>query len=196
MIERWRLVGASTAAIAAMALAIVWWTGGDVDGMRLIVRLTARTSLVLFCLAFSASALHRLAPNPWTQWQRRNRRYLGLAFAGSHGVHALAIAGYAYVDPAMFMQYMNPVMYVFGSIGYAFIVAMAATSFDRTAAALGPRAWSILHTAGAYYLWVSFLNGFGMRAVKDPAYWPLVAVLLVAMAVRLYAAIGYSRTRS
>jgi hypothetical protein len=43
---------------------------------------------------------------------------------------------------------------------------------------------------------VSFLNGFGMRAVKDPAYWPLVAVLLVAMAVRLYAAIGYSRTRS
>ena len=186
--EGWRLVWLATAAIAAASLGVVWWTGADVDGVRLVVRLTARTSAVLFCLAFSASALYRLAPGVRTGWLRRNRRYLGLSFAGSHGLHALAIAGYAYLDPVMFNAYMNPVMYVFGGLGYAFILAMAATSFDRTAAALGPRAWSILHTFGAYYIWVTFLNGFGMRAMTDPAYWPMVALVLAAMAVRLTSA--------
>ena len=34
-------------------------------------------------------------------------------------------------------------------IGYAFIIAMAATSFDRSAAAIGPRAWRILQYFGA-----------------------------------------------
>jgi methionine sulfoxide reductase heme-binding subunit len=186
--EGWGLVWLATAAIAAASLGVVWWTSADVEGVRLVVRLTARTSAVLFCLAFSASALHSLAPGVWTAWLRRNRRYLGLAFAGSHGLHAVAIAGYAYTDPVMLSAYMNPFMYIFGGLGYAFILAMAATSFDRTAAALGPRAWRILHTVGAYYIWGTFLNGFGMRAMADAGYWPLVALVLAAMAARLAAA--------
>lgn len=190
MLDGWRLVGASTAAIAAACLGIAWWTGGDVDGIRLIVRLTARTSAVLFCLAFSAAALYALAPGPWTAWLRRNRRYLGLSFAGSHALHALAIAAYACTDPAMFRAYMNLFMYVFGGIGYTFILAMAATSFDRMAAAIGPRAWRILHTVGAWYIWLSFLNGFGMRATADATYWPLVVLLLATMAVRLTSAVA------
>jgi DMSO/TMAO reductase YedYZ heme-binding membrane subunit len=185
MLEGWRLVGASTAAIAAVCLTIAWWTDGGVDGIRLIVRLTARTSAVLFCLAFSAAALHALVSAPWTAWMRRNRRYLGLSFAGSHVLHALAIAAYAYTDPAMFRAYMTPFMYAFGAFGYTVILAMAATSFDRTAAMIGPRAWRLLHTVGANYLWLAFLNGFGMRATVDPTYWPLVAMLLAAMGLRL-----------
>jgi sulfoxide reductase heme-binding subunit YedZ len=188
MLDGWRLVGVLIAAIAAICLSIAWWTGGDVDGVRFIVRLTARTSALLFCLAFSAAALHALAPGPWTAWQRRNRRYLGLSFAGSHALHALAIGSYAWIDPVMFNAYMTPFMYLFGGLGYAFILGMAGTSFDRTAAMVGPRAWRILHTAGAYYIWLAFLNGFGMRAMADPSYWPLVALLLAAMAVRLTSA--------
>jgi sulfoxide reductase heme-binding subunit YedZ len=188
-----RLVGASTALIAAACLGVAWWTAGDVDGVRLSVRLTARTSAALFCLAFSAAALYALAPSPWTAWQRRNRRYLGLSFAASHALHALAIAAYAYTDPVMFKAYMTAFMYVFGGIGYAFILAMTATSFDRTAAMIGPRAWRILHTVGAWYIWISFLNAFGMRAMADPSYWPLVTLVLAAMVVRLTSAIAARR---
>ena len=87
-------------------------------------------------------------------------------------------------------------MYVFGGLGYAFVAAMAATSFDWTAAALGPRAWRILHTAASYYIWLIFLNGFGLRAMSDPAYWPMLAIVLAAMGVRLYAAAaGYAHGR-
>ena len=72
----------------------------EVEGVRMVIRFTARTSLLLFCLAFSAAALARLWPNAWTRWQRRNRRYLGVTFAASHAIHAVAIAAFAVMDPA------------------------------------------------------------------------------------------------
>ncbi len=62
--------------------------GFEVDGVRMVIRFTARTSLVLFCLAFSAAALARLWPNASTRWLRRNRRYLGVSFAASHAIHS------------------------------------------------------------------------------------------------------------
>jgi hypothetical protein len=66
----------------------------------MVIRFTARTSLLFFCMAFSAAALARLWPNAWTHWQRRNRRALGVTFAASHGIHAVAIGAFAVMDPA------------------------------------------------------------------------------------------------
>ena len=117
--------------------------------MRMVIRFTARTSLVLFCLAFSAAALARLWPNAWTRWLRRNRRYLGVSFAASHAIHAVAIAAFAVMDPAGYAAATSITSYIFGGIGYAFIIAMTATSFDRTAAASAhaPGAGCILSAA-------------------------------------------------
>jgi methionine sulfoxide reductase heme-binding subunit len=68
---------------------------------------------------------------------------------------------------------------------------MTATSFDATAAALGPRAWRALHLAGGYYLLLQFTVSFGKRVPEMPLYAlfliPLVAVFvarMVAMAAR------------
>jgi methionine sulfoxide reductase heme-binding subunit len=82
----------------------------------------------------------------------RNRRYLGVSFAVSHGFHLLAIVILAVGTAATFHR----TTVVGGGIGFAFIVAMTATSFDRTATWLGPRYWKRLHTAGGYYLWLVF----------------------------------------
>jgi methionine sulfoxide reductase heme-binding subunit len=103
-----------------------------------VIRFTARASLLLFCLAFSAGALARLRPNAWTRWQRRNRRYLGVSFAASHAIHAVAIVCFALVSPPLFRENTSIASFIFGGIGYTAIIAMTATSFDRTAAALGP----------------------------------------------------------
>src|ERR1700693_392228 len=155
--EGWRLF----AALALTLIVLSIWVAGmrqfEVDGVRMVIRFTARTSLLLFCLAFSAAALAKLWPNAWTRWQRRNRRYLGVTFAASHGIHAVAIACFAAMAPADYMAATSAASSIFGGIGYAFIVAMAATSFDRTAEAIGPRAWKILHLAGGYYLWFQFM---------------------------------------
>src|SRR5580700_4973104 len=126
--EGWRLFAILMLTLAALSLWIADMRAFEADGVRMVIRFTARTSLLFFCLAFSAGALARLWPNAWTLWQRRNRRYLGVTFAGSHALHAIAIAAFAAVDPAGFMAATSAASYVFGGIGYAFIIAMTATS--------------------------------------------------------------------
>ena len=157
----------------------------EVDGVRMVIRFTARTSLLFFCLAFSAAALAWLWPNGWTKWLRRNRRYLGVTFAASHALHGIAILGFAVMDPTGYAAATSAASYIFGGIGYAFIIAMTATSFDRTAQALGPRAWRVLHLVGGYYLLFQFMISFGKRIPDMPLYAlfliPLVTVFVLRM---------------
>jgi DMSO/TMAO reductase YedYZ heme-binding membrane subunit len=181
--------------LLGLSIWIAGMRGFEVDGVRMVIRFTARTSLVLFCLAFSAAALARMWPNTSTRWLRRNRRYLGVSFAASHAIHAVAIAAFAVMDPAGYAAATSIASYIFGGIGYAFIIAMTATSFDRTAAALGARAWRRLHLIGGYYLLFQFTVSFGKRIPDMPLYAlfliPLVAVFalrMIAMAPRPQAA--------
>ncbi|MBR0833561.1 hypothetical protein JQ612_10180 [Bradyrhizobium manausense] len=185
--EGWRLLAALALSLIALSLWIASMRQFEVEGVRMVIRFTARSSLLLFCLAFSAAALARLWPNAWTRWQRRNRRYLGLSFAVSHAIHAVAIVAFARMDPAGFMQATSPASYIFGGIGYAAIVAMSATSFDRTAALVGPRAWRTLHLVGGYYLWFQFMVSFGKRVPAMPLYAAFLIPLLAVMILRMIA---------
>jgi methionine sulfoxide reductase heme-binding subunit len=185
LLEGWRLTCSLSFSVAAIALAVLWWNRFGVEGMRSAIRSTARTSLVFFCLAFGASALFRRWPADWSAWVRRNRRHLGLSFAASHALHALAIAGFALLDPVQFRLAVTPASFVFGGVAYAFVLALTATSFDRSAAWLGPRAWKILHSVGAHYVWFIFLVSVVKRALAVPAYWLPAALLLGVMALRV-----------
>jgi sulfoxide reductase heme-binding subunit YedZ len=98
--------------------------------------------------------------------------------------------------PPLFKQATSPASFIFGGIGYGFITAMAATSFDRTARAVGPHAWRILHTAGVYYLWVQFMISFGMRVPAMPNYIWFLVPLLAVMALRIIAALQARRIRA
>jgi DMSO/TMAO reductase YedYZ heme-binding membrane subunit len=183
--EGWRLLAVLALVLAALCVWIAGMRGFEVEGVRMVIRFTARTSLMLFCLAFSAAALARLWPNAWTRWQRRNRRYLGVTFAASHGMHLIAIVCFAVMDPVGYAAATSPASYVFGGLGYAFIIAMTATSFDRTASAMGVRAWRLLHLIGGYYLLFQFTVSFGKRVPDMPLYAlfliPLVLVFVLRM---------------
>jgi sulfoxide reductase heme-binding subunit YedZ len=194
--EGWRLFAVLTLVLAGLSIWIAGMRQFEVDGVRMVIRFTARTSLLFFCLAFSAAALARLWPNAWTRWQRRNRRTLGVTFAASHGIHAIAIACFATMDPAGFAAATSAVSYIFGGIGYAFIIAMAATSFDRSAAAIGPRAWRMLHLTGGYYLWFQFMVSFGKRIPDMPLYALFLLPLLAVMALRLVSMATARSTRT
>ena len=188
--EGFRLLALLTIVLAGLCIWIAGMRQFEVEGVRMVIRFTARTSLLFFCLAFSAAALARLAPNAFTRWQLRNRRYLGLAFAASHALHAAAIFAFAKMDPAGFAMATNLASYVFGGIGYAIIIAMAATSFDRTAAAIGPRAWQLLHRVGGYYLLLQFTVSFGKRIPAMPLYSLFLIPLFAVLALRLIAMTG------
>jgi DMSO/TMAO reductase YedYZ heme-binding membrane subunit len=192
--DGWRLFTLLSLTLLGLSIWIASMRGFEVDGVRMVIRFTARTSLVLFCLAFSAAALALMWPNAWTRWLRRNRRYLGVSFAASHAIHLVAIAAFAALDPEGYTATTSIASYIFGGIGYAFIAAMTITSFDRAAAALGARAWRGLHLIGGYYLLFQFMVSFGKRIPDMPLYAlfliPLVAVFalrMIAMAPRAQA---------
>jgi sulfoxide reductase heme-binding subunit YedZ len=183
--EGWRLFAVLGLTLVALCVWIAGMRQFEVDGVRLVIRFTARTSLLFFCLAFGAAALARLWANAWTRWQRRNRRYLGVTFAASHGIHAVAIACFAAMDPLGYAGATSAASYIFGGVGYAFIAAMAATSFDRTAQAIGPRAWRLLHLIGGYYLLFQFAVSFGKRIPEMPLYALFLIPLLAVFALRM-----------
>jgi methionine sulfoxide reductase heme-binding subunit len=194
--EGWRLFGLLTLILVALCIGIAGSRQFDTDGIRMMIRFTARTSLLFFCLAFSAAAIARLWPNAWTLWLRRNRRYLGVTFAASHALHAIAIAAFAAVDPIGFAKATSLASYVFGGVGYAFIIAMTATSFDRTAAWLGPRAWRALHLVGGYYLLLQFSVSFGKRIPDMPLYALFLIPLALVFALRMIAMAPRERPRT
>jgi sulfoxide reductase heme-binding subunit YedZ len=183
----WRLVGLLSLLLVAMTLGLAASEGWTVDGIRLAIRATARTSLVLFALAFTASALAELVPSEATRWQRRNRRYLGVSFAVSHFIHLGAIIALAMLDRGLFWKLTNVMTIVLAGTAYLFIAAMTATSFDRTAAWLGPRKWRLLHLIGGWYIWISFAIAVGKRVPIDSFYWPMAVLVIAIAAVRLVA---------
>ncbi|MBK9433487.1 MAG: hypothetical protein IPN50_14185 [Sphingomonadales bacterium] len=181
----WRMTAWISVALLAAAL-VQFAAVGGVEGIRAAIRLTARTSFVLFITAFTASSLAQTFPSPTTQWLRINRRYLGFAFAFSHLVHLIFIILFVRLDPSNFWIGRTPTSLIPASITYVFIFAMAATSFNRTAKAIGGTAWKWLHWLGSYAIFISFAAAFGGRAAKSGFYIPILVLLTAALLLRVF----------
>lgn len=187
---------------------LVWWFGAlvlglmalaclqalpGVEGVRLLIRATARTSLLFFLLAYTAQAAVRTWPGAWSRWQRTHRRQWGWLFVASHTVHAAGILALALMAPDLFNTLAPLGNRISGSLAYAFIWAMGLTSFDRSARWLGPTWWARLHTWGLHYIWLSFLVANGKRIAAQPLYAVPTLLLLVALCWRLWAGRQASR---
>lgn len=191
VLRGWPLVGWSALGIGTMATVLLGAAGAGEPGLRLVIRATARTSVAFFTLAFVASALHRRWPAPATRWLLDNRRYLGVSFGVSHLVHLLAILQLTGWSVRGFFAAAGLVTGVLGGLGYGVLAAMVATSFDCSAAWLGPGRWRRLHGFGVWYLWGIFLVTFAPRAGASPGvYLPVTVGLLTAAALRLAARRG------
>ncbi len=190
----WSIVGWCALVLVALMAGILGVEGVDETGLRAAVRTSAQTSFVLFTSAFSASALCTTWPRPWTRWMLRNRRSLGVSFAVSHFLHLIAISALAVTLGDQFK--LDPPTLVGGGLAYMFIAAMTATSFDRTAAWLGPRAWRRLHTTGGYYVWFIFFISYAPRAaITSLWYAPVVCSLLAVIALRVFVQLRGRRRR-
>lgn len=181
----WSLVLWAALLLSLMIALLLATQGIAEEGLRVVIRATARTSFTLFILVFSAAALRRFWPNSVTQWLRGNRRYLGVSFAVSQAIHLLAIAQLSHVTAGAALEEIPWFRLLGGSIAYFFTAAMAATSFDRTAAWLGPRAWRWFHTSGMYVNWAIFMFSYAKRFFVAAYYPPFVLILVIAMLLRL-----------
>jgi DMSO/TMAO reductase YedYZ heme-binding membrane subunit len=180
----WPIVGWATVAVSAIVGIILAVEGTGADGLGMAIRATARTSVALFTAAFAASALRRRWRTPVTAWLLRNRRQLGVSYAASHFIHLLLIIAVAGWTVDGFMGVRPMVTIVGGGVAYVFIALMTLTSFDTTAAWLGPRNWRRLHVTGAYYNWFIFAQSFFRMVSKSLIYWPFAALVAGSMLLR------------
>jgi methionine sulfoxide reductase heme-binding subunit len=185
----------ATTAAALLVAATLLTNGTGVEGWHLATRWTARLSAFVFLTAFLARPLTRIVPSQATLTLLRERRGIGLGFAGAHTVHLAAILTYfakGGIRPPIFVP-------ILGGIGYLLIWSMAATSNDRAVHALG-RNWKRLHTFGIYYIWIVFLFTY-LGRLKGPAhpaliYYAMSSLFVVALAVRKSVRLLSALTRS
>lgn len=178
-------------ALVAMCAGLLALNGTDEEGWRVVVRATARTSLVLFTASYVASSLRTLVRTESTKWLLANRRGVGLSFAASHTLHLAGIGMLAKVSPDFEFPTLT---LVFGGIAYVFLYLMALTSTDRAVGALGLANWRQLHRVGMHYNWFIFAQSYLPRAVAQPGlYSALGALVLGGAALRIAA---YVRARS
>jgi hypothetical protein len=175
----------ASALLVLMVLAVLAAGGWREASYHAAIRATARTSLLLFLTAFIASGARRLFPSVLTAWLVQNRRYVGLSFAASHFLHLGVILAVAARWPKGSVVEARLVDVAPGATVYLFVLAMAVTSSDRAVAFLGPRRWRMLHTVGAYLIWLAFVAAYVPRAIAEPAYAPAAALLVAALVVRL-----------
>jgi hypothetical protein len=96
----------------------------------------------------------------------------------------------------LFWKLTNIANVILGGAAYLFIAAMVATSFDSTAAWLGPRKWRALHLVGSWYIWLSFAVGVGKRVPLGPIYWTMFALVVLAAVLRVVAMLRHDRRRA
>ncbi len=178
------LLTLGTAAAALLVGASLLADGTGVEGWHRATQLTAHFSAFVFLSAFLAGPLARIATSATTRALIRERRGIGLGFAGAHFVHLAAIVTYfakGGLRPPIFVP-------ILGGFGYVLIALMAITSNDRAVHALG-RNWKRLHTFGIYYIWLIFELTY-LGRLMDPRrhvsiYYVMTGLFVVALAVRI-----------
>ena len=174
---------ASTALVAAACVAYLAAAGLADDDIRLLLRLTAQVAFVVLLLVFIARPLRDLIKTPLTLALLKNRKQLGVTFAGIHTVHMTLIFYRAQQVPDFEFSLASNLP---GMVTYVVIYLMLITSFSGPAKAIGPKAWRILHKAGLFLITAVFAQTQLPRSMDDFAEvnWGLIGLLIFALLVR------------
>jgi len=173
----------STGIFSASYLALA---GVSDESMGVVLRLSAQTAFVVLLVVFIARPLRQLVATPTTAVLSRNRRLLGITFAGVHTAHLGLLVFWANQNPDF---ELNLTANYLGALTYLVIFLMLITSYDRPARAIGPGNWKILHKVGLYLVFASFLQTQVPRSLDQlaDANWWFITTITIAIVIRLTA---------
>jgi methionine sulfoxide reductase heme-binding subunit len=183
----WDIVKWIMAVSVLLLIANFSFRGFNEDSVRSVIAGTARVDVVLFCLAFGATSLHKLLQNSFSFWLMMNRKYWGISFALLHIVHLLFLI--------ILQQYFHPVFTLAarfslfaGGMAYVFIILMLLTSFDTFSQLISKTAWQWLHLIGGHWIWLVFMSSYWKRVLRgELAFLPLALLLVLVMILRVWA---------
>jgi DMSO/TMAO reductase YedYZ heme-binding membrane subunit len=180
---------ALTGIIAASYLNIA---GTSDESSGLVLRVSGRIAFAVLLVVFVARPLQQLFSTPATAKLLRNRRLLGITFAGIHTGHLALILYRANQVPDF---ELNIVAYYLGILTYLVLYLMLITSFDGPARALGTRRWKVLHKLGLYWLFAIFLQSQLPRSVDSLEIANGLLIVLAAIAVVIRVTAFFAKRR-
>ena len=86
----------------------------------------------------------------------QNRRWIGLSFALSHGIHLILILAMSLDFPDPFLSEQPAGKWFVGGLAYLLIALMALTSTNAAQRWMGMKHWKRLHVIGSYWIWAEF----------------------------------------
>ena len=137
-------------------------------------RYTARVGFPFLMVAFTASSIVKLWPNPTTKSLMRRRKWWGLGFATSHTFHLFALINVLRLSP----EPPAPAVLLGGGFVYVVLYAMVLTSWRWAYKALG-KWWGRLHKFGIYLLWSVYVLAYIGKTVTQPGERIITLTLLV-----------------
>lgn len=185
-IWEWALVRFIIIGSLILFSAFLYYFGFTEDGVRMVIRWSARISVTCFCIAFAASYFHKWQRNSFSFWVNMNRKYWGISFAIIHLIHLAALI--------VLQQFFHPVFelaasvsLMAGGLAYLFIILMLLTSFESFSKYLSRQQWKLLHTVGGYWIWFIFFNSY-RRGVMRGEWWdlPELVLLIGVLLLRLW----------
>jgi DMSO/TMAO reductase YedYZ heme-binding membrane subunit len=190
--RNWTVFLAATGVVLTVSFAVLAVAGNGDDNIRALLRLSARAAFVLLLIVFVARPLRQLVRTPGTLALLKNRRLLGISFAGVHTAHLVLIFYRLLEVPTFEFDWLARVP---GMATYMMMYAMLITSFDRPARAIGPKRWKILHKIGLYWFFIAFAQRELPRSLDNVnLVTSLLTVLIVAALVIRISAYLANRT--
>ncbi|MEM9457253.1 MAG: hypothetical protein AAGF11_23950 [Myxococcota bacterium] len=196
-----RIIAAVILGLALMTTLGTSTAGVGREGALWLTVATTRTSLLLFLLTFSASAINGLLSGLRSgrpgKWLLRNRRFFGLSFTASHLLHAFAFLWLSSTREQSLPEMIGLPAVIVLSSGYVVLAALSLTSFDAAVRLLGRSRWTILHRTGMYALFSIFLFSYLGRAARGDVLSALSLVaLLAALGLRIANRLRLRRARA
>ena len=184
--RNWTVFLTTMGVALAVSFAVLAVAGKNEENIRSLLRMTARLAFLLLLVVLVARPLRQLVKTPGTLTLLKNRRSLGVSFAGMHTAHLALIMTLAYRVPAFELNWITRLP---GMATYMMIYLMLITSFDRPARAIGKKRWKVLHKVGLYWLFIAFAQRELPRSLDnvDPVIWLLTALITAALVIRITA---------
>ncbi len=182
----WQLVTVILTVASLLFGGFILLEGFTEEGIRLIIRWSARFSVCCFALAFGGGAMHKRIQNSFSFWIFRNRKFFGISFALLHLSHLVAL----FVLQAAFhpiFQIAATINLLVGFGAYCFLILMLLTSFDRFKKQLSHKQWKRLHTIGGYWIFGVFFSSY-FKAVLRGEYYDFIflSILLIVLGLRIW----------
>lgn len=158
--------------------------------LRLLLRASARVSLVFFVAAFVGRAAYTLWPSSMSGWLERNVNRFILALGASHTVHLVAIVALAFTIGHRFVEETGWTGIILGGIVYLLLYGLVLQALAPTRN-FGTISSARFHSIAMHVIWFVFAFAFVAGSFTRP--WPYVPFAVLAMAGLVVRILGNRR---